>query len=98
MIREEKDKGRGVKEKKKVDGGAHGDVSGADQMSTKVDNVGMDGDEFLSPTKVNHGNSAMNKEDIMHDENEGLTPNPSGSGRIIGLIPNFNHLMTSLTS
>nr|GEU65719.1 ribonuclease H-like domain-containing protein [Tanacetum cinerariifolium] len=67
--------GRGVKEKEEDNGGAHSALSGADEMSTKVDNVSMDGDGFSSPTKVNPGNSAINKEKIMHDENEELTPN-----------------------
>ncbi|GJS29875.1 ALP1-like protein [Tanacetum coccineum] len=77
--------GRGVKEKKQGDGGAHslgngGTLSGtgAAQSSNTVDDIGKDNDGLsLSPTKVTLGISAVNKEDTLPDENDRLTPSKS---------------------
>ncbi|GJW72629.1 hypothetical protein Tco_0129546 [Tanacetum coccineum] len=70
--------GRGVKEKKKGDGGAHDALSGADQMSNKVDNVGMDGDEIFASTPL------VDATITIHIASDGvvppiLTPNPGKS-------------------
>ncbi|GJS94077.1 putative RNA-directed DNA polymerase [Tanacetum coccineum] len=76
---------RCVKEKKQGDGGAHSLGNGgalmgtnAAQSSNTVDDVGKDSDGLnSSPTMVTLGNSAVNKEDNLHDENNGLTPSKS---------------------
>ncbi|GKB34932.1 hypothetical protein Tco_0879874 [Tanacetum coccineum] len=56
--------GRGVKEKKNGDGGAHDALSGANQMSNKVDNVGMDGDEISASTLLVDTTSTIHIEDV----------------------------------
>ncbi|GJX34648.1 hypothetical protein Tco_0246205 [Tanacetum coccineum] len=73
-------RGRGVKEKKQGDCGAHslGDGVAPSGMghaliSNMVDDVGKDSDGVnSSPTKVTPGNSAVNKEDNLHVVNDGL--------------------------
>nr|GEY43172.1 zinc knuckle CX2CX4HX4C [Tanacetum cinerariifolium] len=51
---------------------------GAAQLSNTVDDAGKDSDCLnSSPTKVTPGNSAMNKEGKLHDNNDGLTPSKS---------------------
>nr|GFA82750.1 hypothetical protein [Tanacetum cinerariifolium] len=53
---------------------------GAAQLSNTVDDAGKDSDGLnSSPTKVTPGNSAMNKEGKLHDNNDGLTPSKSTS-------------------
>ncbi|GJS43866.1 hypothetical protein Tco_0568909 [Tanacetum coccineum] len=67
------------------DGGAHslgngGALSGtyAAQSSNIVDDVGKDNDDLnSSPTKDTPGISVLNKEDNLHDENDGLKPSKS---------------------
>ncbi|GJR49563.1 zinc finger, CCHC-type containing protein [Tanacetum coccineum] len=67
----------GVKEKKQGDGGALSGMGAAKILNT-IDDVSKDSDGVnSSPTKVTPGNSAMNKEDNLHDENDGLTPSKS---------------------
>nr|GEV64707.1 hypothetical protein [Tanacetum cinerariifolium] len=66
-----------VKEKKQGDGGA---LSGTDapQSSNTVDDVGKDNDGLnSSPTMVTPGNFAVNKEDNLHNENDGLASSKS---------------------
>ncbi|GJR20689.1 hypothetical protein Tco_0969216, partial [Tanacetum coccineum] len=51
---------------------------GAAQISNTVNDVGKDHDGVnSSPTTVTLGNLAVNKEDTLHDENDGLTPSKS---------------------
>nr|GEZ43934.1 hypothetical protein [Tanacetum cinerariifolium] len=79
----------GVKEKIQGDGGAHslgnsGALTdmGAARSSNIVDDVGKDSNGLnLSPTKVTPGNSIVNKEDNLHDENHGLTPSKSSANQ-----------------
>ncbi|GJW16539.1 putative reverse transcriptase domain-containing protein, partial [Tanacetum coccineum] len=77
--------GRGVKEKKQCDGGDHslgngGALSrmGVAHLSNTVDDVGKDSYGLNSShTKVTPGNSIVNKEGNLHDQNDGLTPGKS---------------------
>ncbi|GKE88272.1 hypothetical protein Tco_1565747, partial [Tanacetum coccineum] len=73
--------GKGVKENKQGDDGTHSlgngnalSGMGVVQIVNTVDDVGKDSDTNSSSTKVTPGNSAMNKEGNLHDENDGLTP------------------------
>ncbi|GKC00127.1 putative reverse transcriptase domain-containing protein [Tanacetum coccineum] len=57
------------------------DATHVDQMVTQLDHNSLDGKDNdglnLSPTKVTPGNSAENKEDNLHDENDGLASSKS---------------------
>ncbi|GKB28194.1 reverse transcriptase domain-containing protein [Tanacetum coccineum] len=69
--------GRGVKEKKHGDGGAHslGNDGALSGISNTVDDVGKVYDGLnSSPTKVTPRNLTMNKEGNLHEENDGHTP------------------------
>nr|GEW65003.1 hypothetical protein [Tanacetum cinerariifolium] len=55
--------------------------------------------DFVLFTEINHHNRFITfASGLLADETAGAYYDPSGSGRIIGLIPNLNHLMASSTS
>nr|GEY10625.1 hypothetical protein [Tanacetum cinerariifolium] len=77
--------GKGVKEKRQGDGVAPSGMGDA-HISNTVDDVVKDSDGVnSSPTKVTLENSAVNKEDNLHDENDGLKN--KGRNRVDVVVP-----------